>query len=898
MSNSNTFELFEDQLELLEFAPDGLLCAPILNAHGILVGVFQVVTRKHPHVSLGLCVDTPGDADANGTSKRSGALSAEEKESFSYICSITGTAIWNISLAKSHQLAQSRIECLIKLNRNISAEVNTSAVLAQIIAVSYELLNAEKIVLYVRDEGTNVFYIAGSHSSLGAKDEYLTEHNGIVGFVMRTGQLILTNFAQSHPEFDPTYDEKMSFLTRQVLCAPVKDADSNVLAVICASNKVNGDEFSPEDALYLNYVADGAGISLHKANLLRQVITSQRITEARLRLADFVARSTSVTEFVGVVMAEGKRLMGCDRFGFLLVDDLKKELWITHVDGQNVRMPLSKGLSGLVATTGETLCVRDAYTHELFDPTLDRKTGYRTTSVLCMPVFEDHTSVHPKIVAVAMGINKLEGTHVVPFTSTDMASMTRFCREIQFALGRLSLDISYYKVVSDCGLQSEADGDALKEREQAGASGDRPTAASVVNMASPEPMSEAQIISSLVHKYCQPGEVDGGLVLDLGDAVDDGLVDFSVFEPASDETLGVPLKLAGMGRESSVVTGVGDLEAWDLDCLDLSPGAISVATGVIFRTFGLLEAFRVSPDKFATFVSHVATHYRANPFHNLQHAFQVLHATSVLLRRDCGRWFSALDMLVMLLAALCHDIDHPGNTNDFELKARSQMALTHNDDAVLERHHCRVTFLILGHKSANILEHLSPARFVRARRLIIQCILATDMAKHVDNCKALDLLTRRQLPEKKYVLMGVVMHAADLSGQALPYSQAARWGMRMLTEFQAQAKHEQELLMSVDSFMANLHHIKARVTVQMNFINYVLRPLWLPLATLCPALRVYVDALEHNFDRHKLEFDRLSSDARAPMRYTRGDSKRLLGATASSHDSAASPRNSGNAMVM
>lgn len=208
------------------------------------------------------------------------------------------------------------------------------------------------------------------------------------------------------------------------------------------------------------------------------------------------------------------------------------------------------------------------------------------------------------------------------------------------------------------------------------------------------------------------------------------------------------------------------------------------------------------------------------------------------------------------------------------------MALTHNDDAVLERHHCRVTFIILSQQSANILDNLSRESFLKVRRLIIHCILATDMSKHFEKCKALEGLSQRHLNEKKYVLMAILLHAADLSGQALPYDQAVRWGMRVLTEFQNQAKSEAEMKVPVDSFMTNLHQMKTRVTVQMNFINYVLRPIWLPLTKLCKQLRVYADSLESNFEQYKADLEKFTGESlhvRSPVPvYVRGESSKLL----------------------
>ncbi|EEY57908.1 3'5'-cyclic nucleotide phosphodiesterase, putative [Phytophthora infestans T30-4] len=885
VSGSEVIDVFEEQMQVLEFEPEALLCAPIFNVHGVLVGVFQVITRKilpeegHATPSESQWYpSTPRTAlsrlGRNQEAQQKGAFDARDKENFDYICVSAGTALWNLSLAKAHQAMQSRIECLLKLNRNIAAEVSASAVLHQIIAVAYELLHAEHIALYVRDEGTDDFYLFVTDS----KDEmFLKAHNGIVGVVMRTGQLILTNAAPTHQAFDPKYDEFWASLkTKQVLCAPVKDASGQVLAVVSATNKVDGDEFTADDALYLNYAAEAAGISLHKSNLLRAVLMSQRLTEARLQLADFVSSNgeraynnsshepedetsaaASVARFVRVVMAEGRKLLHCDRFGFLLVDPLKKELWITQEDEERVRMPLTKGLSGLIATTGKTVNTRDAYTHPHFDPSLDRKTGYRTTSVLGMPVFEDHTPTNPKIVAVVIAINKKDdgatnatedeasrrnSRHRVPFTTSDAECMTQYCREIQFALGRLSLDISYYKVVSDCGLSAPG-----------------------------------EIVSSIVQKYCQSSELDAleeMATAAYADDPDEHTTPFAAipFPPRN------PQRRISTPRENGHVIGVGDVTRWDFSCLDLSNADIFAAVSVLFHSLGLLERFQVAQDTFSTFLSHVASHYRPNAYHNLQHAFQVTHATYCLLRRSgvAHSYFARVEIFAMLIAALCHDLDHPGNTNDFEVKTHSQLALTHNDDAVLERHHCRVAFIILSHPGANLFGQLpTRACFVYVRRLLIHCILATDMAKHFEKCKALESLSKRHLlvnnnggkgakrgrSKHRFVFMTILIHAADLSSQALPYTQAARWGMRVLSEYQQQAKSEAELHFPVESFMANLHHAETRVTVQLNFINYVLRPIWLPLATLCPAMKVYADSLESNRERYKAELDKLQREA-------------------------------------
>ncbi|KAJ0400670.1 hypothetical protein P43SY_005443 [Pythium insidiosum] len=932
-------ENYDDQIKSEGgVSPRALLCLPICNANAAVVGILQVVSMtppptgprvsvSDPQSSMPSSADTvtagsPGPqpppptlATANMSSSRRllGGLEKKsvfgdnDKKSLEFLAVVAGAAIWNLILLRERQTAQSRIEGLLKLHRNISMEAVSSAVLDQVLSVCHELIGTERIGLFMKVEGEDELYIACAADIV--RGEYVPITKGIVGHVARTGEVVITNDAYSHPMFDPTLDHKTGFVTKRILCLPVRSPEGKILAVISAVNKIDNTDFSSEDAIFLNYAAEAVGISMHKASLHHQVKTSQKLIEARLKLTTFISESSDIERFVDIVVDIGKDIMECDRFGLLLIDHFKKELWITPRaggGGRSIRTPMNRGISGLVATTGQTVCTRDAYRHELFDPSVDLKTGYRTTSVLCMPIFEDHAlATTPKVVAVAMCINKKEGSHVVAFTQTDRDVMDKFCREVQFALGRLSLDISYYKVVFDCiAVGGNAESSAAMALGLK-ASASRSSGAAGGGLSVPRVLdgySETDIISSIVHKYCNSAAATGrdaaevvddlgarstsltaaaavaaaaavttgaehaGQSLQLGDPNGDALVSAASASSVSSSAPAIAALVPALlrkkqeddqipfPREIAFPGGADDpLDQWDLDTLAMSSADIIVAVGVLFRAYGFLETFRIPGEKFAAFATNVANYYRSNPFHNFQHAFHVLLTMHVMLRCECRKYFSGVEIFSMLLAALCHDVDHPGNTNDFELKTLSPMALTHNDDAVLERHHCRVTFIILNHKSSKILQHLDEARYKRVRQLIIHCILATDMSKHFDKCKALENLTRRQLTDKRQLLMGILIHAADLAFHAMPFRAAHDWGARLLDEFQHQARSEAEHGIPTDFFMHNLESRKTRLIVALNLINYVARPIWLPLTSLCHHLRCqfYTDELEKNHEHYQ-----------------------------------------------
>ena len=122
-------------------------------------------------------------------------------------------------------------------------------------------------------------------------------------------------------------------------------------------------------------------------------------------------------------------------------------------------------------------------------------------------------------------------------------------------------------------------------------------------------------------------------------------------------------------------------------------------------------------------------------FHNggkTQTVFSLAKLTGLLdrLRRK--------QRLALFLAALCHDIEHPGVSSAFLLKSRSTMAaLYKNDPGLLEKHHSIRAFELLISKDLGLLRNLPTDDRVNVRHLVRDLILATDMARHSEMCEQL-----------------------------------------------------------------------------------------------------------------------------------------------------------------
>jgi len=210
----------------------------------------------------------------------------------------------------------------------------------------------------------------------------------------------------------------------------------------------------------------------------------------------------------------------------------------------------------------------------------------------------------------------------------------------------------------------------------------------------------------------------------------------------------------------------------------------------------------------------------------------VTHAT-VCLHRILGLYhrMPPFDVVSLILAAICHDVGHPGFTNSFMVNTKSQIALVYNDISVLENHHASVTFSTLQKQECNVLEGLSTEDWFTIRKRIIELILATDMKDHYD---LISLLRIRKTAadfdierngDDAWLLSKLCLKAGDISHAALIWDQHYKWSWCLAEEFQLQGNHEENLGLPKGPLTDSLD--KARFAkYQSGFLNFVAMPLF------------------------------------------------------------------------
>ncbi|MEX2088866.1 MAG: GAF domain-containing protein, partial [Bacteroidota bacterium] len=171
-------------------------------------------------------------------------------------------------------------------------------------------------------------------------------------------------------------------------------------------------------------------------NIVHQLEVQRKATEIRLgKLQQLIEASKMVNstldldKLLGLILDAAVKSIEADRGTVFLVDDIKKELWSKVLQGDNmveIRLPVGKGIAGYVAETGQTINIPDAYSDPRFNPEVDKRTGYRTRNVLCMPM----KNKDGKIIGVFQLLNKNDGV----FTQDDEQFIDAFSAHASVAI--------------------------------------------------------------------------------------------------------------------------------------------------------------------------------------------------------------------------------------------------------------------------------------------------------------------------------------------------------------------------------------------------------------------------------------------------------------------------------
>ena len=255
------------------------------------------------------------------------------------------------------------------------------------------------------------------------------------------------------------------------------------------------------------------------------------------------------------------------------------------------------------------------------------------------------------------------------------------------------------------------------------------------------------------------------------------------------------------------------IKVWNFDMLQLCEESggrpLELVGAYMLRKYGLVSGLRLEEGKCEQSLRDLEQRYLPNPYHNATHAAEVAHSLlflydqSVLLQVT-----TEVELFASIVAALAHDVGHPGFNNRYLINTRSSFARickihTDNDFSVLEMMHTALAFEILD--NVHLLEPLTWENWVLFRKVVVDLILATDMMRHFELLNTFKARFAGKEPvwddfDDRLSLYRLCIKCADVGHAAKCTALHESWTWKVVEEFFHQGDLERTQHMPISAF--------------------------------------------------------------------------------------------------
>ncbi|WP_017303961.1 GAF domain-containing protein [Spirulina subsalsa] len=304
-----------------------------------------------------------------------------------------------------------------------------------------ELLGADRTTIYLLDDDQDELWSIVAKGDDGKPIEIrIPVGKGIAGEVAQLREVI--NIPYDFYD-DPRsvaakeFDKRNNYRTYSMLALPLLTDEGELVAVVQLINKLEPDHaptadlehrishtgFTENDLEVFANFAPSIRLILESSRSFYKATQKQRAANALIEATNSLSRGNlDLDTTLRTVMDAAKKLMNADRSTLWLIDREKNDIW-TKIPLDNgtlleIRIPIGVGYAGRVAETGEVLNIGfDLYNHPESEKSkeTDQRTGYRTCSLLCMPVYNSDG----ELIGVTQLINKIKQGDYPPYNSED-----------------------------------------------------------------------------------------------------------------------------------------------------------------------------------------------------------------------------------------------------------------------------------------------------------------------------------------------------------------------------------------------------------------------------------------------------------------------------------------------
>ncbi|KAM9331517.1 rod cGMP-specific 3',5'-cyclic phosphodiesterase subunit beta isoform 2-T2 [Gastrophryne carolinensis] len=690
----------------------------------------------------------------------------------------------------------------------------------------------------------------------------------VVGHVAHTKKTINIKDASECTIYSRFADDLTEYETKNILATPIMNG-KDVVAVIMAVNKTDGPYFTQNDEdvflKYLNFAS--LNLKIYHLSYLHNCET--RRGQVLLWSANKVFEElTDIERQFHKAFYTVRAYLNCDRYSVGLLDMTKDKEFFDQwpilmgevppytgprtPDGREIvfykvidyilhgkedikvipnppadHWALISGLPTFVAESGFICNIMNAAADEMFkfqrEP-LD-ETGWVIKNVLSMPI----VNKKEEIVGVATFYNRKDGKPFDEMDETLMESLTQF-------LGWSVLNTDTYDKMNKLENRKDIAQDMV-----------------------------------MYHVKCNKDEIQDILPSreKLGKELDQ--CDEDEIAQLLKKQLPGPTKFE-----------IYEFRFSDFDCTETD----LVKCGIqMYYELGVVKKFQIPPEALVRFMYAMKKGYRKVTYHNWRHGFNVAQTMfTLLMTGKLKRYYTDLEAMAMVTAGFCHDIDHRGTNNLYQMKSQHPLAKLHGS-SILERHHLEFGKFLLADESMNIYQNLNRRQHEIVIHLMDIAIIATDLALYFKKRTMFQKIVDQSLTyddqqkwveylslesTRKEIIMAMMMTACDLSAITKPWEVQSKVALLVAAEFWEQGDLERTVLQQQPIPMMDRNKSAELPKLQCGFIDFVCTFVYKEFSRFHVEIQPMLDGLMNN----RKEWKALADEYEAKMKVIEDEKKK------------------------
>ncbi|XP_075148817.1 phosphodiesterase 6 [Haematobia irritans] len=646
---------------------------------------------------------------------------------------------------------------------------------------------------------------------------------GIAGMVAQTKEMINIKEAYKDARFNCEIDLRTGYKTNTILSMPICNYEGDIIGVAQIINKTNGSvEFDEHDVEIFRRYLTFCGIGIQNAQLFEMSVQEYRRNQILLNLARSIFEEQNNLEcLVTKIMTEARVLLKCERCAVFLVD----------LD-----------------------CCEASHLEKIIEKPNEIQRRLSRSILSSSDSFEDKQITNNRFTVLFELGAANQSANISRPTSNDLSNST-LAQIAQFvATTSQTVNIADVRewVQEHNQITAENEIDCIKailcmpivnaQKRVIGV-------AQLINKSNGVPFTDCDAsIFEAFAIFCGLGihntqMYENACKLMAKQKVALECLSYHATAPQEQTD-----KLVQDTIESAEVYNLYSFKFIDFDLCDDDTCRAVIR---MFLQCNLVQMFQIPYDVLCRWVLSVRKNYRPVKYHNWRHALNVAQTMFAMMKTGrMERFMQDLEIFGLLVACLCHDLDHRGTNNAFQTKTESPLAILYTT-STMEHHHFDQCVMILNSEGNNIFQALSPEDYRCVMKVVENAILSTDLAVYFKKRNAfLELVENGefdwQSEDKKDLLCGMMMTACDVSAIAKPWEVQHRVAKLVADEFFDQGDLEKLQLNTQPVAMMDRDRKDELPKMQVGFIDVICLPLYRVLCDTFPWITpLYEGTLEN-----------------------------------------------------